>query len=258
MPENSQTQPLVSVVTVAFNALEGLKATVASVAKQSFRSVEHIVIDGGSDDGTREYLSSLGEGVRWLSEPDRGIADALNKGLAMARGEYILVLHAEDTFVDADSLTRAAPHLRGKTEIVSFAILLGGKARVSRGFGPRTRLHPPFFHQGVFCRASLFERLGRFDTGLSISMDYEFFVRAYLAGASSMILREPIANMPPTGVSSQLDWPTLERRLAENRRIHFRHAGQPANKLFYYVYWLTYPLFKRVRSVLDRRKRERH
>jgi glycosyltransferase involved in cell wall biosynthesis len=255
MAKNIQTSPLVSVVTATFNALEGVKATVASVAEQSFRSVEHIVIDGGSADGTVEYLRSLGEAVRWISEPDRGIADALNKGVAMARGEYILVLQAEDTFLDADSLTDATSHLRGETEIVSFGIVLGRERRISRGFGPRTRLHPPFYHQGAFCRASLFERIGPFDTGLSIAMDYEFFVRAYLAKASSVILPEPISHMPQTGISSQLDWPTLKRRLAENRRIHFRHARQPTAKLFYRLYWLAYPPFKRLRGTLDRMRR---
>jgi glycosyltransferase involved in cell wall biosynthesis len=250
--------PLVTIVTAAFNALEGVKATVANVAEQSFRSVEHIVIDGGSADGTAEYLRSLGDAVRWISEPDRGIADALNKGVAMARGEYILVLQAEDTLLDTDSLARAAPHLRDETEIVSFGIVLGSERRISRGFGPRTRLHPPFFHQGAFCRASLFERIGLFDTSLSIAMDYEFFVRAYLAGASSVVLPEPVSHMPQTGVSSQLDWPTLERRLAENRLIHFRHARQPALTLFYRLYWLAYRPFKRVRSILDRKLRSAH
>jgi glycosyltransferase involved in cell wall biosynthesis len=254
MLENNQ--PLVSVVTAAFNALEGVKATVASVAEQSCRSVEHIVIDGASNDGTVEFLRSRGDRVRWISEPDRGIADALNKGVALARGKYILVLQAEDTFLDADSLARAAPRLDG-TDIVSFGIVFGSEWRVSRGFGPRTRLHPPFFHQGAFCRASLFDRIGPFDTGLLVAMDYDFFVRAYLAGASSVVLREPISHMPPTGVSSQLDWPTLERRLAENRRIHFRHAGRPAARLLYRLYWLLYPPFKRTRSVLDRMLRER-
>jgi glycosyltransferase involved in cell wall biosynthesis len=250
--------PLVTVVTASFNALDGVKATVASVAEQSFRAVEHIVVDGGSKDGTAEYLHSLGDKVRWISEPDQGIADALNKGVRMARGEYILVLQAEDTFLHADSLAHAEPYLRGDIDIVAFGIFLGSERRISRGFGLRTRLHQPFFHQGAFCRASLFERIGLFDTNLSIAMDYDFFIRAYLAGASSTILREPIALMPPTGVGSQLDWKTLARRLSENRRVHFRYAAQPAIRLFYHLYWLAYPPFKRLRSVLDGRLREHH
>ncbi len=249
-------QPLVSVVTAAFNALEGVKTTVGSVAEQSFRSVEHIVIDGGSTDGTPEYLESLGETVRWISEPDRGIADALNKGVAMARGQYILVLQAEDHFHDASSLARAEPYLRNGADIVGFDILYQRKAgsdrRRSRGFGPRTRLHPPFYHQGLFCRTSLFKRLGFFDDMLTIAMDYDFCMRAYVADVSATIVPKILSVMPDTGVSSLLEWKALKRRLQENRIIHFRYADRASLRLFYRLYWLLYPPFKRMRSAIVR------
>lgn len=253
---SSVERPLVSVVTAAFNACDGVKQTVESVAGQSFRSVEHIVIDGGSCDGSVEFLRSRGDQVRWISEPDQGIANALNKGIAMARGEYVLVLQAEDRFVDNDSLAHAVPHLRHGTDIVGCGILFetGGGLRhqTSRGFGPRTRLHPPFLHQGAFCRAALFDRIGCFDEKLRIAMDYEFFVRAYVEGASFRLVSDPVAIMPDTGVSSRLDWKSLKARLDENRQIHFRHAGSPLMRALYHAYWLAYPPFKRIRSHFGR------
>ena len=115
-------KPLVSVVTATFNALPELKMTIPNIAGQDFRSVEHIIIDGGSSDGTAEYLAGLGGAVRWLSEPDGGIGDALNKGIAMARGEYVLVLQAEDRFCDPGSLRAAAAELAGGEDIVAFEV----------------------------------------------------------------------------------------------------------------------------------------
>jgi len=101
----------ISVVTAALDALGPLRETVASVAVQDFAGREHIVVDGGSSDGTRAWLAGQGPAVRWVSEPDDGIADALNKGVAMARGEYVLVLQAGDVLLGADRLRAAAARL---------------------------------------------------------------------------------------------------------------------------------------------------
>ena len=177
-PDSSPHTPLISVVTAAFNALEGLRRTVESVAGQDFRSVEHVVVDGGSVDGTREYLESLGDTVRWISEPDDGIADALNKGIAMARGEYVLVLQAEDTFVDGGSLGRAATHLANSQDIVAFEVLLdhgngSGDRLKTRKLSVLTECKMTNPHQGLFCRRNLYQRIGVFDRTYRIAMDYE-------------------------------------------------------------------------------------
>ncbi|HSG35521.1 MAG TPA: glycosyltransferase family 2 protein, partial [Sphingomonadaceae bacterium] len=162
-------RPSISIVTASFNALGGLRTTVGSVAEQDFDRVEHIVIDGGSSDGTREYLESLGDSVRWVSEPDAGIADALNKGFALARGEYVLVLQAEDTLLEAGSISQALPYLARGADIVAFPIYLedgSGKRKVitPRNLNFRSNFRMPMPHQGVFFSRELFERLGGFDT----------------------------------------------------------------------------------------------
>jgi glycosyltransferase involved in cell wall biosynthesis len=259
--ESVPNSPLVTVVTAAFNALDGVKTTVASVAEQSFRSVEHIVVDGGSTDGTVAYLRSLGHAVRWISEPDRGIADALNKGVAMARGEYILVLQAEDTFLDAESLARAAPHLRSDTEIVSFGVLMVNgqilRPIFGHGLGRRMSFHMTVPHQGVFCQRAVFDRIGKFDTSLAVAMDYDFFMRARECGARVAVIHEVLSVMPATGISSQLAWKGLRRRMDEFKTVHYRYAHSSVMRAVYHLYWLAYPPFKRVRSALDRRLRER-
>ena len=90
-------RPKVSLITVVLNAVDTLPRTIESVQAQSFASIEHVVVDGGSTDGTIELLSRcLRVQDYWMTEPDRGISDAMNKGIALARGDYIQFIHADD------------------------------------------------------------------------------------------------------------------------------------------------------------------
>jgi len=248
---SSETKaPLVSVVTASFNALDGLRETIASVAGQDFKAIEHVVVDGCSSDGSVEFLRSLGERVRWVSEPDRGIADALNKGIRMARGDYIVALQAEDRFVSPGILSRAAAHL-GEADVVSFDVIVeradGTHRYRSHGFGEKLEWFAAVPHQGAFVRRSLFDRIGDYDLSLAIGMDYEFLLRAKRAGASCKVVPEALALMPATGISARLDWPSLSGRLAENRKIQARHARSPLRRLAQAVFWPPYRVYKRLR-----------
>lgn len=97
--------PLVSVVTVAKNALDDLRATCKSVSEQIYRNVEHIVIDGDSDDGSKDFIINFKKITKYKSEPDSGIYDAMNKGLAIATGEWMIFLNAGDRFMNASSIS---------------------------------------------------------------------------------------------------------------------------------------------------------
>lgn len=243
---------MVSVITASWNALEGLKATAASVAEQSCRDVEHVIVDGGSTDGTREWLEGLGGAVRWISEPDEGIADAFNKALKMARGEYVLALQADDTFFAPNSLARALPHLSGGIDIVSFDVMFetaaGERRLVSRGLSSVLAFKTTIPHQGAFCRRDLFERLGPFDTSFRIAMDYEFFLRAHRANSTVRLVPEVLTRMPDAGVSSLLDWPSLRRRFAEERRVQAKHLASARMRAVYAAYWPLYLMYRRARA----------
>lgn len=97
MPSAAPGNPLFSIITVCYQALEPLQRTVAAVAAQDFKDYEHIVVDGASGDGTAEWLAGLDDPhIRWISEPDRGLYDAMNKGQALARGTYLWFVNAGD------------------------------------------------------------------------------------------------------------------------------------------------------------------
>ncbi|MFA7139626.1 MAG: glycosyltransferase, partial [Proteiniphilum sp.] len=94
-----------SVITVTWNAVTTLERTLQSVGEQSWPLLEHLVIDGGSDDGTVELIRSLSHArMKWVSEPDKGLYDAMNKGAALASGDYLCFLNAGDTFFAADTV----------------------------------------------------------------------------------------------------------------------------------------------------------
>lgn len=248
-------RPLVSIITATHNALDDLKKTAASIQAQSFRDFEHIVVDGDSTDGTRNWLATRSD-IRWLSEPDSGIADALNKGLELATGKWVLVLQAADTFHDGDSLLDAATLLTDSSvDIVSFDVEVvtreGTVVFPTRGFSPRVNLKTTTPHQGAFCRRSLFDRIGRFDTDFLIGMDYEFFLRAYRAGAKATVGDRPLARMPDTGISSRADWVSLGERFREERAIHMKHARHAGMRLFYTIYWPAYLAYRRFRYLVE-------
>ena len=100
-----------SIITVVYNDLDNLKKTCRSVSRQTFDDYEHLIIDGGSDDGTLDFLKSFSASdshVRFISEKDNGIYDAMNKAIAMAEGDYILFLNAGDRFHERDTLSKIA------------------------------------------------------------------------------------------------------------------------------------------------------
>ena len=174
-----RTDPLVSVVTVSLNAVATIEDTLASVSlQQTDFAVEHICVDGGSTDGTRDRIdhwANRSDRILKVYEPDRGIFDAMNKGLEAARGEYVLFLNADDFLIAANTLALAmqglALHSAGSPDLVVGNVCMGlpGSRGVwrhrqvpallgrVRGLG----LYPP--HQGMFAKRELLGRVGGFD-----------------------------------------------------------------------------------------------
>lgn len=171
--------PEISVVTVVYNRAKTLPECLDSVHAQQGVHHEHVVVDGGSTDGTLDHIRQRQHRLAWwCSEPDRGIADAMNKGLARARGRWLLFLHSDDHLMDSDSLARCAQILRSSdADMVGFPIQYGTPERFRilrpRGGGWWLNLKSGLLHQATFMRRDLFERLGGYDPDLRIAMDYD-------------------------------------------------------------------------------------
>ena len=252
----ADTPPTISIITVCLNSERYIRDTLESVREQSRRPHEFIVIDGGSTDRTNaivgEYLDVV---TRHVSEPDRGIADAMNKGVRLSTGDYLMFLHSDDFLVDSGAIERVEGALDRRWSIHGFDVVFRSGVDETlirpRNFGFRMNFKIPFCHQGVLCRRSLFEELGSFDESFKICMDYDFFLRAYRSGHTEQRHDFPIAVMRDTGISSRRDWAGLSARFAEERRVHEKNANSAWLKMLYAVYWPLYLPYRRARYRLQ-------
>ncbi|MGH7956859.1 MAG: glycosyltransferase family 2 protein, partial [Opitutaceae bacterium] len=176
--------PTFSVIVACKNPGERLHAALTSVWDQRDATLELIVIDGGSTDGSREWLDSRCSDIAtFITEPDRGIYDAMNKGVASSRGEWIYFLGADDRLVDNRVLQQAATFLPGTD-----AGVVSGEAKFEDGriYKLAKNVRPLarnfVHHQATFYRHSLFREKGGFDTALAVMADYDFNLRLWAGG----------------------------------------------------------------------------
>lgn len=183
-------RPLISVVTITFNAAETLPVTMESVAEQTFSDFEHIVVDGASTDDTIILARRMGRPeLRIISEPDEGLYDAMNKGLKGARGHYLIFLNSGDRFHDADTLKAYAEAINrrnpdiiyGETDIVD----IEGKRIGPRHLSVPEILTLDSFSQGMLiCHQAFMVRkdiVPLYDTDYRFSADYDWCIRCIKA-----------------------------------------------------------------------------
>ena len=181
---------LVSVITVSYNAAKTVGATLDSVRAQTWRPLESVGVDGGSDDGTRDIVARYADiAGSVVSEPDRGIYDAMNKGIALARGEILHFLNADDRFVDERVIADVAQLFAadpGLDLVYGDAVYLTPDGPFLRSYGrvtARNLIYGDLCHQVVFARKRVFDRFGNFNLDYRINADYDWMLRVFLGGA---------------------------------------------------------------------------
>ena len=203
-----------TVITVCWNALEDLKPTVESVLRQKTKgsiSIEHVIVDGASTDGTPEWLAeqlAAGNIERYVSEPDRGIYDAMNKGINLARGEVLAFLNAGDTYTDEDLAPCVLPVCRGETYGTAACAY-----RVDSPLGPVCRpsygqlfLYTPCCHQAYFASAGAYRSMNGYDARhLRCCADADMMYRMYRNWGEPGISDLFVVNFPSGGMSTNCD-----------------------------------------------------
>lgn len=201
---SGDAKPFISVITVAFNDAGNLDATIQSVVAQSYDQMEYIIIDGGSSDETVEVIKRYGGAVdTWVSEPDQGIYDAMNKGVSLANGQWVHFLNAGDLFYAGDTLQKLS-------RFCDKGDLVYGRCNVRYADGcqragtvrPLSTLWRgmPFSHQGMLTRTALL-RSHPFDLRRKLCADFDFVYRAYLRGDVFVDSDHVIAQVSAGGVS---------------------------------------------------------
>ncbi len=228
-----------SIITVNLNNAAGLQRTIESVACQQYRDFGYVIVDGGSTDGSTGVIESLHEHLprlHWVSEPDGGIYEAMNKGIRMAEGKYLLFLNSGDFLVGPEVLGQVFVTERN-------ADILTGRCRVSEKGKVIHITTPPdlltfgylyrngLAHQSTFIRRALFERLGPYREDFRYNADIEFWYRAIvLNGATTENIETEVADYNTDGISSKEC--TGEAYLQEMYRI----LSHPALRLFLHDY----------------------
>jgi len=216
--------PLVSVVTVVFNGERTLEQTIQSVLKQTYNNIEYIIVDGRSTDGTIEILKEYEDNIDyWVSEPDKGIGDAFNKGITASSGEIIGLINADDWYTE-DAVETIVNSYIENSDCIYHAKLQYWD----------TNMHPSYIfsandekiltrgtinHPTVFVPKKIYEEVGLFDTNFKNAVDYEWLIRAKLQGVKFCYLDTVISNMRSEGTSDE-KWFNNYVEILRARNLH--------------------------------------
>ncbi|MCC6454286.1 MAG: glycosyltransferase [Caldilineaceae bacterium] len=238
----SHERPFFSIITISRNAETLIGPTLQSVTDQQGVAglVEHWVVDGASTDGTLDVVRQFPH-VRYLSEPDKGITDAFNKGMRLATGRYILYLNCDDIFCD-DRVLADLYHFAQGYNLPDWII---GRWYVRRLDGRIDLIKPKFpfaswnlflgpriCHQGVLLKRDLQEQMGGFDLGFRMAMDYDLWARLAEAGYQITNFDRPLIIYADGGLSARHDEVTGREHEAIKQRLRNTPLKQVAGKLF--------------------------
>jgi glycosyltransferase involved in cell wall biosynthesis len=226
--------PLVTIITVVYNGAEHLEHTIRSVLGQTYENIEYIIIDGGSTDGTLDIIKRFDDQIAyWLSEPDKGIYDAMNKGIDLANGDWINFMNAGDGFCQTDSVQRVissncntADLIYGHCQIIygpDFSLIWKAQKKIQDLWKGMI-----FRHQSLFTRRSICKK-HYFDLSYRIGADFEFIYNCYQADAQFCCLDLTIAAVTVGGFSDA----RFIQAITENRRTVIQYHNSIKVNLYY-------------------------
>ncbi len=228
----------ISIITVSFNSEATIKDTIDSVLNQTYTNIEYLIIDGQSKDDTVKIIESfepefLEKGIiyKWISEPDAGIYDAMNKGLKMTSGEIIGIINSDDWY-EPDTVETILSLKNNTTS----AIFSGAMNRVTR----KKKVYKTMFNQSIdniknympvnhpatFVTKDVYKKSGGFDTTYKLSADYDFMFRAFNAGASFIFTKKVLVNMRNNGATGQIKnlWISAKEDYNIQKKNKVKHA----------------------------------
>lgn len=207
----------ISVITASYNSVKTLADTMESVLSQTYTDWEYIVVDGGSKDGTvdliREYEPRFGDKLKWTSEPDKGIYDAMNKGIQKSTGDVVGILNSDDYYTTTDALATIASALSDKKIDAVYGdihfIKEGEPDKIVRYYS--SRHFKPFWlrfgfmpaHPSFYCKRKIFVQYGLYRLDFKIGADYEMMVRLFKKNKiSGLYIPKDFVTMRTGGVST--------------------------------------------------------
>ncbi len=225
--------PFFSIITVSFNSEKTIEKTIQSVLKQTFQDFEYIIVDGKSKDSTIEivkrYEPIFKGKLKWISEPDTGIYNAMNKGLMMAQGAMIGIVNSDD-WLEIDALETLVKNLKDNPDNMNK--ILTGEMLFHYSDGTTQRILTSFKryeyyskryrmgvnHPATFVPRSIYDKIGLFDEDFKLYADADFFVRCYEAGVGMCFINKVLSNMCDGGASNIVTKIMLDDALLKIRK----------------------------------------
>lgn len=204
--------PKVSIITINYNDANGLEKTIQSVVSQTFSDYELVVIDGGSTDKSIDIIKKHGDKINyWVSEKDKGIYDAQNKGVLISKGDYLIFLNSGDSFFNQNVLAEFFEFEKNNKKKVVY-----GKSNIIDADGTSRILSPPekldlnfwysntLNHQAIFMHSSMFAKFGNFSTQYKYASDFEHLFKIYVKEPLEFaFLNSVVCNYDNTGLTSK-------------------------------------------------------
>lgn len=246
-----------SIITINFNNKEGLEKTVNSVISQTFSNFEYIIIDGGSTDGSADIIKKHQQKISyWVSEKDKGIYNAQNKGIAASKSEYCLFLNSGDYLASNDALEKVFNYSVSSDLIACDLFFDYGKNKLVRKLQPDSlsffyMMRTSLFHPSTLIKKSLFEKFGTYDEQFKIAADYDFFLKTAVVNKVSYYhLPVVVSAFDTKGISS--DSNSLKMHEKERLSIKLKYfpdyvvnAATEHNKLITSDSFKLYSYFKK-------------
>jgi glycosyltransferase involved in cell wall biosynthesis len=203
--------PVLSIITINYNDANGLKKTIDSVVNQSFTNYEYIVIDGGSTDESKTIIESYGDRITyWVSAPDKGIYNAMNKGIIKASGEYCLFLNSGDSLYSKEVLSQVFSFNPQEDLLACDLVFDYDKDKFWNKLQPDSlsfiyMMRTSLFHPSTFIKRTLFRDYGNYNEQYKIAADYDFFLKTSIVkNVSYKHLSIIVSRFNTNGISSDM------------------------------------------------------
>lgn len=241
--------PLVSVVTIVYNGEKHIEQTINSVLGQTYKNIEYIIIDGGSKDNTVSIIKKYEDRIAtWISEKDKGISDAFNKGVLRATGSIVGTINADDWY-EPTTVEKAVKALQNADFVFGDVQYWKGteKSFIQKGNMEQLEEDSSIIHPTVFIKKAAYDQFGIYDTTYRCAMDYELFIRMKVNNCRFAYIPEVLANMRWEGFSDK-QWLLGRKEMLAIKNKYFPERKR-ANTFFYYKNALAIAITKIMEKV---------
>lgn len=235
LKENSNNNPLVSIITVCYNSEKYIKCTIKSVLKQTYNNIEYIIIDGKSTDNTidiiKDYEPKFKGKMTWVSEKDNGIYDAMNKGIKLAKGEIIGIINSDDWY-ENDTVEVVVNCFKKNSEIELVhgdmakydskdnLVTVYGERKSSFLFAEKV----PYNHPTCFVKKEVYSIVGAFDVDFKTAADYDFMLRIIKSKIKTIYVDKVLANFRMVGVTSSSKYPPINQVFKILKKNNYKYC----------------------------------